>query len=258
MNCDGQTEKRLLLLREGRLPAEERALLAQHLAEDCESCEALLEQMDPKLLLEIVGGAPAELSAKERERVQQASLRPGRWPRAALGRWLVPAAAVVTLLLVVLVAALPRQPSSSTGLKGGALQVEWNAWVGVREAAGPRLVRPFSPGEPLAAAEVLVLRFSLSQTAYVQVLAQARAQEVADVWGGAKGGVRREAGLQPVVEAGTVQALDPTLLRGPTTLAVLASPVPAPLLQRLEALSRESIASACPGCAVDLLEVRPP
>jgi hypothetical protein len=244
MSCEILDSTRLELLRLGRLPSDERALIARHLAEMCETCDERIGQLPSSVYLELLGGSAATLTPAESQRLKTAVLPPAR----ARHQWLWALAGVAVALVLALV--WPRPPPAWDGLKGGGEgAVRWSLQVGTRGAVGPVIERSWVSGATLAPGELLVLRVAVERSALVQAFAVAPGESPEDLWAAAEGGRHLEPGLVDLAEGGVLLALDPAQARAGTKLWVVASPEPIHL-------SSATALGECARCTFDVVEIR--
>jgi len=265
-SCDVLTEGLLQAALRRRLPAEQRAVLARHLAEPCEACLDLLERWTTEEMLTELHASDNLLSLGEQERVFAAGSAGGpsggaalrvvrpelrRRPRLAWGL------GAVAIAAAVLVMVQSDNRDLTQGLKGAQTPtVALVPFVGARTPT-PHVIRALGSGKPLAPGELLLLRIRLHTPAWVYLLSQRQSEATELVW---PMGVatRHASGEFELAEAGAALAIDPEALGTGARLVVIASPerIDAARLRIQEQLrTRAEVEKVFPGCGVDLLPV---
>ena len=145
-----------------------RAHFAQHLAEDCEVCEAFLAEHEgpglldgqvDRLLLSLAPPREAALDEVGFARIRRSLRAPPR-------RWAAAATALAACVLAVLVTGREQAPAPTyatpPGIKGASGQLELELSVAARGAAGA--LRRLDAGAEVGADEVLLLRYHASES----------------------------------------------------------------------------------------------
>jgi hypothetical protein len=235
-----------------RAHAAEQQRVLDHLRSSCPSCLEWLAGVDAEAIVVGLAGDDAVLSDLERGRMLSAALAAAPPPRrrAWLGSGLALVAAAAVLLVVV---AGPRSPASWTGSKGvGAAPIDLAAYpiVGRLDAAGPRLLRAWTPGEPLAAGELLLFRLEIDRPAYLYLVGEDGAGRQL-----LHASPRLGAGTHELATDGRALALDVRALGGRVRLLWLAAPEPLDT-QALTTMPRDAWPALCPACGAAELDVQ--
>jgi hypothetical protein len=168
-------EKRLKALLDGKLPTEEEAALARHLAEgECLTCEELLGSLDESVetkLFRILSRSSraADLPTEANRKILE-SITPKRLvPRAIL----IPAAgfAIVALLVLAVVFWLP--PGEGTRIKGNedrVVGIELSLGLVEPDKAGTVEVRRVASGAEVSQKNLVVFRVTTDAPCYLYLV----------------------------------------------------------------------------------------
>lgn len=231
MACEVLTPERLSRAQSRQLSAEEKALLAAHLAAPCEGCLEVLAGAQGVRLLEALAGPAAQLTKAEQSEMFAAAFRRQARParRWAALRTPLALAAVLTLFAAGGWAWLAPPQRDSTTLKGGVAVVEVSLQL---FASGP----PVRRLDALAQGEAVLFRYRLSAPAHLYLF-DPRGELL---WSG------QGAGEAELAEGGQALALPYQRARTMREVVLLASPAPLSA-----SAARAALSAGCPGCGRD-------